>query len=40
MARKERKIIIKVIENKSVYDKLFIEYLAKKYCEKNINQKS
>lgn len=38
MARKEREIIIKVIENKKIYDKLLIEFFAKKYDEKNINK--
>lgn len=43
MARKERSIIVNVIENKKVYDKLLIEFFAKKYDEKYIkdnNQKS
>ena len=36
MARKEREIIIKVIENKKVYDKMLIDFIAKKYDEKDI----
>ena len=40
MTRKERKIIINVIKNKNIYDKLFIEYLANKYSQKNTNKSS
>ena len=40
MARKERSITIEVIENKRIYDKVLIEFFAKKYSEKYINQKS
>lgn len=43
MARKERSIEVKVIENKKVYDKMLIDFFAKKYdekCVKNDNQKS
>ena len=43
MARKERSIIVNVIENKKVYDKLLVEFFAKKYEERyieNNNQKS
>lgn len=38
MARKEREITIKVIENKKVYDKLLIEFFAKKYSEKIVEK--
>lgn len=34
MARKERELIVKIVENKKVYDKLLIEFFAKKYSEK------
>lgn len=37
MARKERHITVKVIENKNIYDKLLTEFFAKKYDEKYIN---
>lgn len=40
MARKERKINIKVIKNKNVYDRILIEFFARKYSEKDIKQKS
>ena len=40
MARKERSITIKVIENKNLYDKLLIEFFAKKYNEKDINKQN
>ena len=36
MARKERSIIVKVIDNKKVYDKLLVDFFAKKYMEKGI----
>lgn len=38
MARKEREIIIKIIENKKVYNKMLIEFFAKKYSEKDIKK--
>lgn len=38
MARKEREITIKVIENKKVYDKLLIEFFAKKYSEEIVKK--
>lgn len=38
MARKERNIIIKVIESKKVYNKMLIEFFAKKYSEKDIKK--
>ena len=31
MVRKERSITVKVIENKKIYDKLLIDFFAKKY---------
>lgn len=34
MVRKERKITIKVIENKNLYTKMLIDFFAKKYNEK------
>lgn len=39
MARKEREIIIKIIENKKVYDKMLIDFFAKKYDEKIVKEK-
>lgn len=38
MARKEREITIKIIENKQIYDKILIEFFAKKYNEKSIKK--
>lgn len=38
MARKEREITIKVIKNKKVYDKLLIEFFAKKYSEEIVKK--
>ena len=38
--RKNRKITVKFIENNKVDNKLLIEFLAKKYSEKNVVQKS
>ena len=38
MAIKEREITIKVIENKKVYDKLLIEFFAKKYSEEIVKK--
>lgn len=37
MARKEREIIVKIIENKKVYDKMLIDFFAKKYDEKDMD---
>ena len=36
--KKEREITVKIIENKKVYDKLLIEFFAKKYCAENLNK--
>ena len=38
--RKERDIIIKVIENKGINTNRLIEFFARKYSEKDINKKS
>ena len=43
MARKERSIEVKIIEDKKIYDKLLVDFFAKKYEERyieNNNQKS
>ena len=37
MARKERKITVKVIENKRVYDKLLVDFFAKKYTDNHLD---
>ena len=34
MSRKERKLIVKIIENKNIYEKLLTEFFAKRYSEK------
>lgn len=38
MSRKEREITIKIIENKKVYDKILIDFFAKKYSEKGVKK--
>lgn len=37
MARKERNIIVNIIENKNIKTNVLIEFFAKKFNEKNIN---
>lgn len=38
--RKEREIIIKVIENKKINNRMLAEFFVRKYSEKDIKQKS
>ena len=38
--RKERDIIVKVIENKKIYDKMLINFFAKKYYEKDLDKEN
>lgn len=40
MAKKERSVIVKVIENKNVNTHRLAEYFARKYSEKDTKQKS
>ena len=37
--RNKREIIVKVIENKKIYDKMLVDFFAKKYYEKVLNKK-